>query len=479
MSALVSVPDPARFPWKMPPWDHQRTAWARACTMRDYALLFEMGCGKTATELNVLRWRYARAGKVLRTLIFAPVVALENWRREFGMHTNSQDQVAVVTGTAKQKKAAIHSGKPILITNYETLDSREMFDLLYSWHAQVIIVDESQRIKNYKAKRTKAMWNLGDNAQHRYILSGSPILNSPMDIYAQFRFLDCGETFGTNFFAFRAQYFYDKNAGMPSHKHFPDWRPRPGIEDEFNRLIYRKASRVTKAEALSLPPLVRKEAYAPMGKEQARMYASMKAALVAYLDDRACVAKIALTKALRLQQIVSGFFVDDEGVVTHYDDCPRLDALEELVQQIVIDAGNKLIIWACFRENYEAIGKVLARLKIDHRELIGGMTPTARQKAIDDFQDGNAQVMLANQGAGGVAINLTAANYMLYFSKNFNLEQELQSESRNHRGGSEIHDKITRIDLVCPGSIDEKINVALMSKETMAENVLSIRSFLG
>jgi len=472
----MSVSD--TFPFVLPPWQHQKDAFDRALLMRDYALFMDLGTGKTATTINVLRYRYAVAKRVMRTLVIGPVVIGENWRREFGVHSKSQAQVVVARGTGAKKLAAIRGGKQIIVINYESFDSEALVDALWEWRPEIIIADESQRCKNYKAKRTKAICSLGSLAQHRYILSGTPILNSPMDIFAQYLFLDQGATFGRNFYSFRATYFEDKNAGMPSQKYFPNWQPKAGSFDALHALIYAKASRVTKAEALDLPQLVRKEVAVDMGKDQARMYGAMRDQLVAYLGDRACVAKLALTKALRLQQMVSGHFVDDAGRVTRYEDCPRIDALSDLVQQIVIDGGHKLIVWASFTDNYAMIGEALTKLGVKWCQLVGGMTDTTRQKAIDDFQGGDAQVIVANQRAGGVGISLIAASYMLYYSKSFSLEDDLQSESRNHRGGSERHDKITRIDLVCPGTIDEKITGALAKKMKMADDILSLKDLL-
>lgn len=466
------------FPFIVPLWEHQKEAFNRAVVTPNYAFFMEMGVGKTATTINTLRYRYAQNKRVMRTVVIAPIVTLENWKREIGVHSKSVKQVAIVKGNTKKKLEAIRSGKQILVLNYETFTSRELHDAIFKFKPEIVIVDESQRIKNYKAKRTKAIVKLGRAATYRYILSGSPILNSPMDIFSQYHFLDQGATFGSNFFAFRAQFFEDKNAGMPSQKYFPDWKPKPSTAQEVHDLIYKKASRVTKAEALDLPPMVRKEVHVEMSGVQARMYEDMKEDLISYLGNRACVAKLALTKALRLQQIVSGFFVDDDGRVSAYEDVPRLAALKELVEQIVIDGGHSLIIWAGFKANYSMIGKVLTDLKLEWCEIVGGMTDKARQKAIDDLQSGEKKIVIANQKAGGVGVNLTTASYSLYYSKNFSLEDDLQSEARNHRGGSEVHDKITRIDLVCPGTIDEKITKALSKKMKVADDILSLRELI-
>lgn len=468
------------IPELIPMWEHQKRMVALATQTKEFAFFCEMGTGKTAATINTLRNVYAKHGVLLKTLVVCPIVVCENWHREFKTHSKVGDKVTVLKGSGSKRKAlfAKHSAGPhIFVTNFEAVQMKELYALIQKWCPQVIVVDESQRIKNYKAMRTKLITQLGDAAMYRYILSGTPILNNPMDIFGQYRFLDRGESFDKNFFVFRAKYFVDKNAAMPTQKYFPNWCPRPGIESEFNRIIYKKAIRVLKKDCLDLPPVIRKQISVELSSEQSKMYQSMRKNFIAYLNDKACVATIALTRALRLQQIVSGYFMDDDGVSHHYEETPRLDALMEVLEMIPPNA--KVIIWTCFKENYASIGAALTKAEINYTTLVGGMTDRQRQESIDSFQKNpTVRVILANQQAGGVGVTLTAASYMIYYSRSFSLECDLQSEARAHRGGSEIHDKITRIDLVSPGTIDELILEALSRKEDLANNILRLREVL-
>jgi len=447
--------------------------------------------GKTATAINILRHKYFQVGSILKTLVLCPPVVRENWKREFKMHAAEgvykQCHVLDGPGTKRIKKfkdlgfwqdAPDQTKSRIFITNYESLQMKELFQLLKQWQPEVIVADESQRLKNFKAKRTKLAIELADKAKYKYILSGTPILNTPMDIWAQFRFLDSGASFDKNFFAFRAKFFIDRNAGMPKQKYFPNWQPIPDLSARFNAKIYRKASRVLKKDCLDLPPIVRKRFEIEMGGEQASMYKQMAKSYVAYLNDKACVASIALTRGLRLQQIASGFFMDDEEKENQFDKNPRMDLLKELVEELT--RNHKVIIWSSFKNNHHQISRMLDTIdQKEHCILIGGMTDKARQQSIDDFQtDDTYRVMVANQQAGGVGVNLTAADYMIYYSRNFSLEADLQSEARCHRGGSEIHQSITRIDLVAKDSIDEIILDALARKENLANNILKLRELL-
>lgn len=463
-------------------WTHQREIAARAAKHDGFALFMEMGTGKSGTAVTALRHRCYEAKRLLRTLILCPPAMVETWRREVRAFSTIKD-VYTLTGSGRDRceefRARTNGGSTpaVIVANYESLLMKPLFELLRGWAPEAMILDESHRLKNRTASRTKLVTELADRARFRLLLSGTPILNTPMDVWAQFRILDGGETFDRNFFAFRARYFIDRNAGMPAQKYFPDWRPKPGIEAEFNELIYRKAARVTKDECLDLPPLVRERIDVPIEGVQARMYAEMRDEFITTLEDKTCVAQLALTKAIRLQQIVSGFFVDEDGTEIPYKENARLEALRGLLEEIA--PHHKVIVWTSFRASYGPIEELCASLGLPSRSLYGGMTDKNRQGAVDDFQrDPSVRVMIANASAGGVGITLTAANHAIYYSRTFSLEQDVQSEARCHRGGSEIHEKITRIDLVAPDTIDELILDALSRKEDLATNILSLRGKL-
>jgi len=464
------------FELKRKLWDHQRVAFEKFKVSPEAALFFEVGTGKTLTAIAMMLEWYRRHNRIMRTLVICPIVVCENWRRELNEACDDLP-IDVLVGT-KQKRLDIMSRYDkkrhgILITNYEALGISDVFTKILNWNPELIICDESSKVKNHKAVRTKRTQTLSEGAKVKYILTGTPVLNTPMDLFAQFLVLDGGATFGKNFLVFRARYFYDKNSGMPPHRHFPKWEPRPGINQEFGRLISAKSMRVKKSECLDLPPLVRQRINVTMDPGQSRAYDSMKKDFIAFLGERACSAQLAITKGLRLQQIVSGYVqLDGQAEPTYFKSNPRLVALTDLLESILPD--HKVIVWASFRENYKMIAAELEKLKVKYRLLVGGISDMKRQEAIDDFQfSDRVRVLIANPGSGGIGINLTAASYAIYYSRNFSLEHDLQSEARCYRGGSEVHEKITRIDLVTPDSIDELILEALEKKEAIGEKILS------
>ena len=464
------------------PWDHQLEAIIRAREVKDLALFWEMGTGKTATIINILREKYRDMGGIMPTLILSPVVVLENWREELIAHAGEDINkwILVLKGTAAKKEKilleALHNRNRIIIANYECMQSPKLADLFQRFAPRILVCDESQRCKSPQSKRAKAVAKLARHAAHRYLLSGTPVLNSPMDIFMQFKILDGGETFGDNFFVFRNKYFMDKNAGMPKHAHFPDFVPRPGALNYISDSIGKKALRKTKKECLDLPPLVKEKIYVELSKDQAKAYKEMRDEFLTIVKDargegreRAAVADLAITKGLRLQQIVSGYVKTEDGEEHSFPNTPRIKALTELLGDLC--GTSKVIVWSCFKHNYKDIARVCKDLKLGYTELHGGVKD--KDGAIKEFRTRpGCRVIIANAASAGIGVNLIEANYSIYYSKSFRLEDDVQSEARNHRGGSEIHDKITRIDLVAKGTIDEQVTEALAKKLNIAEAIL-------
>jgi SNF2 family DNA or RNA helicase len=459
------------------PWGHQGKAIEQAKDLPDYGLFFDMGAGKTMTAINIARHKFAFHQRTLRTAIFGPPIVVENWRREWLMHSKvpASKLVPLIGSQVERvktfKKAAASGEGVIFITNYEALLMKDLYALLLEWKPELLIWDELHKLKDIKSKRTKAAIPLADAAVYRLGLTGTPILNSTLDLFAQFRILDTGRQFGKNFFAFRAKYFIDKNAGMPQGKYFPDWRPRESMFEEMNNKIYQSAMRVKKEDCMDLPPLVRKPIYIDMTPKQKLAYDQMRKAYIAYINDKAAVAELAITKALRLQQIVSGFVKMDDGTITRFADHPRRIALKELLEELT--PNHKVIIWSVFKENYIDIREVCEELKIQYVEVNGEKTNAEKNANVDVFNNSpDCRVLSGHPGSGGIGINLVVSDVSIFYSRNFSLEQDLQAEARNYRGGSERHSHVTRIDLVATGTIDEVVVEKLSGKIAIGEKVL-------
>lgn len=475
-----------------PLWDHQKKAIEASQNLPEMALFFEMGTGKTRTQIDILRHRYAANQKLLKTLIVCPKIILRNWKEEFQKYSRINERdVVILTGSMKKRcKTLVESVEKdrllyhpkIFITNYESFDEKmdPLYQLFLEYGFEAMVCDEAHYIKNPESKRARRLVKLSDRVPHKYALTGTPILNSAMDLFMIFRFLDSGKTFGQNFWAFRSKWFEDENARFAGKQgYYPKYVPRPETYEAFSQMIDRKAFRALKKDCLDLPPLVFEEVFVELSPEQEKLYSEMKKAYVAYIDDlknegkpRAVVAQLAITKALRLMQILTGYAKTEDGEIYRIKDNPRMDALEELLE---LHAPNhKIIVWSIYHENYKDIAEVCKRLKLGYAEIHGGIKD--KDAEMNRFRkDPKCRVMIANQQAAGIGINLVESDLSIYYSKNFSWGQDEQSESRNYRGGSEIHEKITRIDITVKGTMDELISEALKTKANISEKILDWR----
>ena len=444
---------------------------------QSFALFFEQGTGKTLTAICAIRMIWRITQKPMKTLILCPLIVVYNWEREFKQYAPEAvwSRVQCLTGTkAKRIKQFNAPGKDIYITNIDAVNTMFWQEHLATQEWSILVVDESQKFKTHNSQRTRALHRIVDRIPHKFLLSGTPILNSMQDIWAQFRIMS-SSIFPENFYVFRKRYFEDKNAGMPKMSYFPNWLPKSDSAGKLAKIIEDHSMRVTKAEVLDLPPLVRQSVYVELKGEQKRLYREMEEHFITYIEKgEACVATIVLTKLLRCMQICNGLLpIEGKEDIKHIP-CGKMDALAELLEDIT--PAHKVIVWANFIANYRDIEKVCEKLNIPWCTIRGGQTLENRQHEIDKFQHGPIyRVMIANQAAGGLGVNLTAASYMIYFSKNYSLNDDLQSEARAHRGGSEVHDKITRIDIITKDTIEEEVTEALRGKKELAALLLDIK----
>jgi len=459
--------------YKVKPWAHQLAAIERAKFLRDYALFMEPGTGKTLTAIGIVRHKFNAARRYMRTIIFAPPVVLRNWKDEWAMHSNlPDDQVVVLRGPGEKRVKTLKETKAcIVITNYETFLVKGFLEAAMLWCPEIIIYDESHFVKASTSKRTKAAIKLSRVAKHRYILTGTPVLKDQLDLFNQFLVMDCGALFGQNFFIYRATYFWDANSGMPRDRYFPNWKPRVGCAKLLAEKMAPVVSVARKSECLDLPPLVKQKLHVGMNPDQEKAYLEMKKDFITYMEGGTVVATLAITKALRLMQISSGFAVTDVGDVVKFKDTPKMAALREILEQVA--GEHKVVVWTVWKSTYRDVERVLQDMGLGYRMLTGETKAGERDEVVDAFRkDPAVRVLIGNPHAAGIGINLTESSYSIFYSRNFSLGDYLQAEARNYRGGSEMHQKITHVDLITEGTIDEAITEKLLAKQEITENTL-------
>lgn len=437
---------------------------------KGFGFLFEMGCGKTLTAIATLGTAY-KLGKIEKVLIIAPTSVCSVWPKEFEDYADFKYQTKVLLGDKDRRIKLLNDlehfpfkALKVAVINYESTWREGIFEALKDWNPDMIICDESQRIKTHDAEQSKAVHKLGDGAKYKLILSGTPVQNNAIDLYSQYRFLD-PSVFGTNFYQFRNRYAI--MGGFNRHQIV-------GYRD-LDRLIQKEHSiayRVTKEEALDLPEQTFLERRIVMTAKEKTIYDRIKRESFAELEGGGQITvTTVLTKLLRLQQFTGGFLVADGKEKPELVSKGKLNALEEIIDDYVVDAGKKLVIFARFRPEIDLIGQMLKKKKICHGEIYGDVKLDDRGDIVKDFQTNpETMVFLAQIDTAGLGITLTAADTCVYYSVNFNYAAYSQSLARIHRIGQK--NICTYIHLITEGTVDETILKALAKKEDLAKTIV-------
>ena len=257
-----------------PLWFHQQECLEKSRTINDMALFHDLGTGKSRSTIEIMRDKYNTNKKILRTLIICPSAILEKWKREIVKYSSiSSSVIHVLDGSLADRAKQYEEKDGIFITNTEAFAFPKFTDVVIKNPPNICIIDESHKFKDIAAKRTKALIKVSYameklKVHHRYILTGSPVLNTQQDLFSQFLFLDCGKTFGTNFYAFRGLYFRDANEFIRHKINFANWVVRKGADDLLKAKIAPFVTLADKNLCLDLPPLLRTEVDVTMSSEQ-------------------------------------------------------------------------------------------------------------------------------------------------------------------------------------------------------------------
>jgi SNF2 family DNA or RNA helicase len=474
---------------KMPHYSHQREALERSWHRDSYGLLLEMGTGKSKVLIDNICMLRESSG-LSRALIIAPKGMYANWTNK-EIPTHLPDRHAQTTimhrwqgggSTAEQKIITRFmrddDSLKILVMNTEAFSmssrAREVAEKFVRVGRCLVGVDESSTIKNPDAKRTKRIIKLGRIAQWRRILTGTPVTRSPLDLWAQFEFLEAGGLGYKSFYSFRARYavMEKKEFGGRSIDVVVGHRDT----EHLSRLVAVRASVVRKEDCLDLPPKVYVTRYVEMTDEQRRLYDELRDYCTVELERGVYMTTTqVIVQLLRLHQIVCGHAVSESGDVRDID-TNRLDSLQELVEETT----GRNIIWCSYRRDIE---KVAARLRSMGRRVVvymGGVSEEDRADAVFRFQgESNGRIcpdhiraddFVGTPASGGYGLTLTKASTVIYYSNNYDLEKRLQSEDRAHRIGQTK--SVLYVDMMCRDTVEQKIIEALHRKETLANMIM-------
>ena len=443
-------------------WTHQRQAYAFASRVDGAMLAMAMGTGKTRVAVGL-------ASEAARTLILCPLSVVPVWPREFKKHAPARMQVvsALDRGSVADKARRVELDEAIarnrdvphvVVVNYDSARSDPLAKWLLARKWDLVILDESHKIKAPGGVTSLFVARLRTVAAKRVCLTGTPMPHSPLDVYAQFRFLDPG-IYGTSFVRFRNKYAV--MGGFQNHQ-IIGWRDM----DDLNAKFYSRAYRADKS-VITLPDAVHVERYGRLEPAAARAYANLEDALYTEVDAGQVTAANALVKLLRLAQVTGGWLPDDNG------DYHRVSTVKQtMLEDAIEDFGDEPSVVVCrFQRDLDAVHAVAAKLGKTSSELSG------RRNDLLAWQNGETDVLALQIQAGGVGIDLTRARYMVMYSIGYSLGDYDQVLARVHRPGQDR--PVTYVHLIIEDSIDETIRKALDTRADLVEAALKRREVNG
>ena len=470
---------------KTDPYDHQRDIMVSIHDRPSLGLFLEMGVGKTWIIVNEFG-DAVDCDEIDDLLVIAPAGNYLNWPEELAMHMDPRvyRHVSVAVWESGKPNRSIMAlleepGPRALIINIEALArvkaARDVCTRFLTRRA-IVAIDESTKIKGFKSKRTMFILTLRQLAARRRILSGLPTPQSPLDLFSQMGFLDPRIIGMDNYYTFKARYAVMKKIytgrllSREAGDHVEYTRETTNVVTGYRALEHLQQRiapyiiRLTKEQCLDLPPLVYDKRLVTMTPEQQRLYQEIRDNATARLAGGTYVnATRVITAMQKLQQMLCGFVVDEN---LNMKEVPtnRFDVLLELLE----DFDGKAIIWAPHKKSIEMIAALL-------REVYGPETvaiyygPNRSTRKADETEfklNPKCRWMISTPSAGGLGNNWVMATLMVYFANSFNLEDRIQSESRAHRSGQKL--SVTCVDLICPGTMDEKTVFALRNKLNLA-----------
>lgn len=422
------------------------------------ALLADMGTGKSMMTIAITGTLEADKG-VKKMLVVCPKSIVGVWEDEFRKFADYRYALTVLDGTMEKKRSAFNymqgAALQIIVVNYESCWRLE--SEITKWKPDLIVCDESSKIKTPSASQSKALHRLGRQSKYNIILTGTPITGSPLDIFSQYKFLD-DSIFGTSFYLFRNRYAIlggYQNRMIVGYRHL----------DELVEKVHSIAFRIKIEDAVDLPPFIDKTQIVPLEPPAQSIYRMIEKDCYAELAGGEVTARNVLTQLLRLAQCTGGFIRDDIKGEAQQVSGAKLDALEDIIDTC-LDEEKKVVVFARFVPEIEAIAAMLKKKKIGYALIYGATTDRADQ--VKKFQeDPKVKVFIGQLQTTGMGLTLTAANVAVFYSLDFSYANYEQSRARIHRIGQK--QKCLYIHLVGKGTVDEKILNALKHKGDIAK----------
>lgn len=492
-------------------FSHQRADVEFLKIARRALLMNGMGSGKTRSAISTIQSMFEDGEDVFPILVVAPSATKYPWKKEFDTVWPGLE-VTVVDGTATKRRKQLETPAHVYIMNYEQM---RMHSKLMPYGNQAmkkctecggqdpkvkpascqvhekelnridfksVVVDEIHRLKDGKSQSTRATKAAAGDADIRIAMSGTPIANTPEDLWSILNFL------WPRSFSSKSR-FIDRYlvVSMNTWGGMEVLGIKPNMQDEFFSIIDPITRRMPESYVLKhLPPSVYTTREVEMGTKQAKAYKDMAKNMMAELESGLVMVESPLIKSMRLLQFASSYaeIIPNEDMTLEGDDdeepkinlklsdpsC-KVDAIME-----DIEAGDfgedSVVIFAVSRQLIELLSERMEKKGIEHGLITGNQSSYQKSVAIEDFQEGRTKYVLATVAAAGTGITLTKARIAVFLQRSWSNVIDKQAEARVRRIGSEIHDSILYIDYMTKDTIEPKVLQALREKDQNLQSIL-------
>lgn len=470
-------------PYDRTAFDYQAADVAYLEAVRRGILANPPGLGKTGAILRTLQVLLRRDEMPFPALVVCPNTVKRTWEDE-ARRWAPEFRVSVIDGPAGKRRKAIDADADIYVVNWEALrihsrlsrygamalsDEEKTPKELNLKGFRTVVGDEAHRLKDCHAKQTRALWAVMHQAEFRFLLTGTPVVNSMGDLWSLLHAVE--------------------PEGFPSKTRYIERWARvelgffggaeilglnPETADEFRAVTQPLFRRVPKAAALpQLPPKLDVQyRYCEMSLPQARLYKAMEKDLIASASSGGLIsAPNAIAQLTRLLQFASASAetYDDSGTTRVRLRMPS-SKVEDLVDLLGEMGDEPLVVAAVSRQLIELAAARLAKAGITHGMITGAQSTEERQEAIRMFQDGQLRVILLTIAAGGEGITLTRASTLLFMQRDWSKVANDQMEDRLYRIGQ--REPVRVIDQVAPDTVEYRKIDVLADKEVRIEEIV-------
>lgn len=449
---------------------HQEDTIKFGILRNSFLLGDEMGLGKTAAVIHYAIYKKT-SSYYKHCLVITGINGLKyNWYKEVSIHSNESSYILGMRELKRKQGYKIGNSNDILkdlesidnlpyfiITNIETLRNTQIASKLVKLveynKIQMVVMDEAQAIKNPQSQQGSAFLRL--RAKTKVAMTGTPIMNNPVELYPIFNWLDIDKH---SYYQFKQHYCIFGGYGnyeIVGYKHLED------IQEKLDKVMLRRL----KKDVLDLPDKLYKTEYLEMTKEQQRLYKEVKTDILSQIDLIKSVPN-PLVSLLRLRQVTG----NPQLLASDAQISPKFIRLFELAKELK-ENNEKFIVFSNWSSMIKSAYDMLS--KYMKCEIITGETPQNDRMCIIDNFTNNSDCILGTVGALGTGFNLTAATTIIFLDSPWNRATKVQAEDRAYRIGTKSN--VSIITLVCKDSIDERIEEIIYKKGIMSDVIVDMK----